>query len=166
MSQVEWISFAENESSSAQNIFGFLGNIFTLFFYLSPALKMKELISEKIDHTRIAYLQYVSSILCTILWFVYGLRRGIAAIYFCNFVGLVSNLIYLTVYFYYYAEKNKQVFQQYVLKTYGLLLLFFVIFMWGFESYEVAGICGMLVNIALYATPGQKIVSYFLLILV
>jgi hypothetical protein len=166
MSQFEWISFAEQESSTAQNFLGFLGNVLGLFFFLSPVIKMYELINEKIDHTRIAYLQYVSTIMNTLLWFVYGIRRGVLALWFCNLIGLIANVLYLTVYLYYYSDKNQQIFQQHALKTNGILFLIFVIFMWVFESYEIAGNCAMIFNIALYATPGQKIVIFYLFKLV
>jgi len=163
MSQLELLSFAEQESSTIQNILGFLGNVLCLFFFLSPAIKMYELLNEKIDHTRIAYLQYVTTIINCLLWFVYGFRRGVLAIWFGNVIGLIANVSYLTVYFYYYSDKNQQIFQQYALKTHGAIFLLFVLFMWVFESYEIAGNCAMIINISVYASPGQKIVNIYLL---
>jgi hypothetical protein len=159
MSQLELLSFLEKESSTLQLILGFFGNIFALFFFISPSMKIYLLLTEKIDHTRIAYLQYVSTILNCLLWFIYGFRRGVLEIWFANIIGVVMSIFYLLSYFYFFTERNKDKFQQYALYTLGSILILYIVFMWGFESYEVSGNVASIVNIALYATPGQKIVK-------
>lgn len=161
MSQIENISFTIQQISTLQITLGWIGNAFGIFFFLSPALKVYSLFTEKIDHTRVAYLQFVSSIGNCILWFIYGFRRGVIEIWFCNVIGVISNLIYLNVYWYFYVEKNKEKFQKYAMNTFGILTCIYILFMWIFESLEVAGFCAMLFNIMIYATPGQKIVKFY-----
>jgi hypothetical protein len=164
MLSFEITSFLEQQVSLLQITLGWMGNAFALFFFLSPSAKVYSLYTEKIDHTRIAYLQYVSCIANCLLWFIYGFRRGVLEIWFCNTIGLISSLIYLTVYLYFYVEKRQDKFQEYALKLYGTIFAFFVLFMWIFESLEVAGNCAMIINIAVYASPGQKIVKRFLIL--
>jgi uncharacterized protein with PQ loop repeat len=148
-----------HEISALQFSLGWIGNALAMFFFLSPAFKIYSLYQEKINYSRIAYLQYLCSIVNCLLWFIYGFRRGVMEIWFCNLIGLISNLIYLNVYWYFSLEKNNEKFQQYALNTFGIVFGIFILFMWIFGSLEVAGLCAMLINIIIYASPGQKMVS-------
>lgn len=153
-------SFLQQNVSLPQLTLGWMGNAISLFFFLCPAVKIYSLYIGKIDYTRIAYLQYVSCIANCLLWSVYGLRRNVVEIWFCNLIGLITNLIYITVYIYFYAEKSQEKFQIYAILTYSAVLFSYVLFMWIFDSFEIAGNCAMIVNIVLYASPGQKIVKF------
>jgi len=156
----EFLSLLEDEvkNSTLKTVVGWIGNALALFFFFSPAVRMWQLIKEKIQHTEISYLSFMANIMNCILWFVYGLKLHKSEIWFCNGLGGISNLIYLFIFWFFFSGKNGLKYSGLTGGTIVFLHCIFCLFYYVFESEDVAGKSAMVFNILMYAAPGQKLV--------
>lgn len=161
---LEFLEFLgdEGQTSTLKLVVGWLGNALALFFFFSPAIKIWSLMKEKISHTEFSYFSLIANIMNCLLWFVYGFRRNTLEIWVCNGIGGVTNLIYLSVFWYFFCNKNTLNYSLYLLATFALIAGIFAGFNWGFSSYEVAGKTAMVFNVLMYAAPGQKLVKNYI----
>jgi hypothetical protein len=151
------------EKDTFQVVAGWIGNALALFFFFSPAVGMYSLIKGKIEHKTIPFVLLIANIMNCILWFIYGFKKEDYQIYACNGIGGVTNLIYLIIFWYYFADKNIGKHLGLTGLTIGTLAGIWAIFQFLVEDPEITGYVAMVFNIIMYAAPGQKIVRSFLI---
>ncbi len=151
--------FTAEEKDTFQIVAGWIGNALALFFFLSPAIVMWKLIKEEIKHSVIPYVLLIANIMNCLLWLIYGLNKEDYQIYGCNGLGGVINAVYLTIFWYFFAEKKIGNYAGYVLATYGFLVGVWALFTYAITDNDIIGYVAMVFNIIMYAAPGQKIVK-------
>jgi hypothetical protein len=147
------------DKDTFQIIAGWIGNALALFFFLSPAIVMWKLIKEEIEHKMIPYILLIANIMNCLLWFIYGINKDDYQIYGCNGLGGFINVIYLTIFWYFFAEKKIIKYIIYLVGTYALLIGLWAFFTYSKVDNEIVGKIAMVFNIIMYAAPGQKLVK-------
>jgi|LauGreDrversion4_2_1035121.scaffolds.fasta_scaffold724495_2 solute carrier family 50 protein (sugar transporter) len=148
-----------DQKDTFQIIAGWIGNALALFFFLSPAVVMLKLIKGEIEHKMIPYILLIANIMNCLLWFIYGMNLEDYQIYGCNGLGGVINVIYLTIFWYFFVEKKFIYYVMYVVGSYLLLFGIWAFFTFNKTDNEIVGIVAMVFNIIMYAAPGQKLVK-------
>jgi hypothetical protein len=148
------------EESTLQTVIGLLGNGFALFFFFSPIVVMWQLFKRQIETSKISYLMLIANIMNCLLWFIYGIKKSVFAIYLCNSIGGITSTIYLMIFWVYFVDLKIPHAIGINLLTLGLIggisALFYYIE--APEKYEICGYAAVVFNIIMYAAPGQKIV--------
>jgi hypothetical protein len=147
------------EKDTFQIIAGWTGNALALFFFFSPAVGMYKLIKGEIEHTTIPYISLIANIMNCLLWFIFGWTIQDDQVYICNGIGGVTSIIYLSIFWFYFAEKNVSKYVGLLGLTYVLLGAIWATFQILINDSDITGYVAMVFNIIMYAAPGQKIVK-------
>ena len=144
-----------------KNLLGLFGNIFAIFFFISPIADMKKLHKKEKDPKDVAYLIMIMSIMNCVLWLSYGILKTDDKFFIClaNGIGFPVNVIYLCLFFLYYNDRSCGKALIYIIPTLlvsgGILgVLAFVV-----KISEVCQYSAMVFNIFMYGSPGQNIVK-------
>ena len=141
-------------------IFGWIGSVLAIIFYISPVVPFYDLIKEKITYKETPGVLLIMSFFNCILWGVYGLRGDKIQVWLTNFLGAFITIIFIITYLIYLSEQK--IFQSIL---YNLITFNFVIEIF-YVSYklvdnEYVGNTAMIFNILMYAAPGEKIYQVF-----
>jgi hypothetical protein len=144
--------------SIPKNIIGLCNNIFAILFCISPIFMLRSIHRNEIHAKDIAYSVMLLTILNCLSWLSFGIITKDFFIKFGNTIGLTSNLIYLSIYFYYRFIDDKKLF---IFSTIGINL--FSISLWVFLSFilknpDVSKFTAMIFNILMFISPSQKLV--------
>jgi hypothetical protein len=96
------------------------------------------------------------------LWFIYGWFNDEFAMWFCNLIGLVTSFTYLLILAYFVMDKSigmklGSIFGVILINA-GIFSIFW--FLVGDDNKNITGMTAMVVNIIMYAAPGQKLVIF------
>jgi hypothetical protein len=141
-----------------KNCVGLVGNVFAIIFFIAPIDLMMKLKNKEQDPKNTPYLIMTMNVMNCVLWLSFGYLINDYFIMFGNSIGLLLNLIYLCLYFYFRFEKsvNLYVFLSFISNAVAISLFIFLAFVLRVE--EVAKYSAMIFNILMYGAPGQKIV--------
>jgi len=161
------LSFADvvADKDIFQIIVGWIGNALALFFFFSPAVAMLKLIKGEIEHTTIPYISLIANIMNCLLWFIFAWIKQDDQIYICNGIGGFTSVIYLSIFWFYFSERNVSRFVIFLGLTYIALGGIWATFQILIHESEFTGYVAMVFNIIMFAAPGQKIVKYFIILI-
>lgn len=158
--------------SLVATVFGWTATFVSCFFFISPIRMFIELTKTK-NIEKIPYLMLLFNILNCSFWLIYGMAGGGSLVYICNSIGLCFTLVYIVWYLLYKFETKEM-----RLISIGSVFAFvWLIYSIGLSClhkpdndefktfcYNLCFWVAMIVNIAMYAAPGQNLVSYNFLI--
>ena len=142
------------------NIFGWVGTVISMFFYIAPVVPFLKLIKGEISCKESPGILLICSFMNCILWGDYGLLLDRFLIYFANGIGGTITLIWIVIFIIHYVEKRFAMALLYnlilIIAIIGIAMLFFFI-----VPYEVTGKIAMVFNVLMYASPGEKMITVF-----
>ena len=148
------------EEDFVGNIFGWVGTVISMFFYIAPVVPFLKLIKGEISCKESPGILLICSFMNCILWGDYGLLLDRFLIYFANGIGGTITLIWIVIFIIHYVEKRFAMALLYnlilTIAIVGIALLFFFI-----VPYEVTGKIAMVFNVLMYASPGEKMITVF-----
>lgn len=153
------------EDTVFASIFGYGGMGLAQFFFISPIVLFIELQKTK-NVDKIPGLMLLFNTLNTAFWMVYGFAGAGRTVYICNSIGLCFSMIWVVWYLLYKFEN----FGLKVLTVLGFLGSMAALLAVGIialddkdfasKVYDPFGWLALVVNILMYAAPGQNIVSF------
>ena len=142
------------------NIFGWVGTVISMFFYIAPVVPFLKLIKGEISCKESPGILLICSFMNCILWGDYGLLLDRFLIYFANGIGGTITLIWIVIFIIHFVEKRFAMALLYnlilTIAIVGIALLFFFI-----VPYQVTGKIAMVFNVLMYASPGEKMITVF-----
>ena len=145
---------SEEEGDIIGDIFGWVGTVICIYFFVSPVVPFLKVIKGEITYKESPGVLLICSFMNCILWADYGLRKDRFLQYFPNGLGGSITLIFITIFLIYFAEKKLTFALLYAvvlaLVVSGIAVLFYKI-----DSYYT-GLVAMIFNVLMYAAPGEK----------
>lgn len=139
------------------DVLGGMGNAISILFFIIPITIMLELYRSK-DTSKIPYLLFIFTILNCEFWCIYGIKIDAWPVWLCNSVGLVTNHIYITMYFIYLnVSVNRKIF--FIAGLYASFVISFSIVFIFVDNIKIIGNIAMIWNILMFAAPLQKLVE-------
>jgi len=141
------------------DVLGWVGTTLALFFFISPATLIWNLLKGKTPISAIPWMIMIANVINCEFWVAYAIPQGDdkTIIWICNSIGASFNLLYISLFFIALVKKD-------ILKSIGAVLLtlavtgavFFVFYM--YVDFEINGKIAMAFNIVMWAAPSQKMV--------
>ena len=145
---------SEEEGDIIGDIFGWVGTVICIYFFVSPVVPFIKLIKGEITYKESPGILLICSFMNCILWADYGLRKDRFLQYFPNGLGGSITLVFITIFLIYFAGKQLPFALLYTvalaLVVAGIAILFYKI-----DSYYT-GLVAMIFNVLMYAAPGEK----------
>ena len=143
-----------SDSDIIGDIFGWVGTVICIYFFVSPVVPFIKLIKGEITYKESPGILLICSFMNCILWADYGLRKDRFLQYFPNGLGGSITLVFITIFLIYFAGKQLPFALLYTvalaLVVAGIAILFYKI-----DSYYT-GLVAMIFNVLMYAAPGEK----------
>lgn len=142
------------------DVIGLLCNAIAIIFYFMPITNMVTVIKTK-DTSKAPWLLFIFTILNSEFWTIYGIKINSWPIYFCNGIGIVTNIIYLSIYF--LCQVNRPLWKRtfYI----SLVLLTCVSSLAALYTYiqnqNLFGGLACMMNIIMYISPLQNLQLVF-----
>ena len=138
------------------DIFGWIGSVISIYFFLSPGVPFYKLIKGQIKLGDSPGLLLIFSFLNCILWFNYGLLLNRPQMFATNGAGCGITLIFVTIYLIFLTKLK------YYFTILALILLVAVMGVISYLCYYViyykaVGISANVFNVLMYAATGEKI---------
>ena len=143
------------------DIFGWIGLVISIFFYMAPVAPFINLIKGRITYKETPGILLFCSFLNCLLWAVYGIKLNKTQIFITNGVGGVITLVWIFIFIIYFAKKS--VFKSIIFIFLTLVIparifsLFYFVIDHEKNKAEITGYSAMLFNVLMYAAPGEKI---------
>ena len=146
-------------------IFSWSGTTLSLFFFLSPIVLYLELSKTK-NVEKIPGMMVIFTTLNTAFWLVYGFGGAGTPVWVCNGIGLIFNTTYVVWYLLYFFYENLTLKITSIGSSILVIGGFVAIGLVAYNDKEFAdkvkdvfGYIALVMNIIMYASPGQNIVS-------
>jgi solute carrier family 50 protein (sugar transporter) len=145
------------ENEIIESLFGWLGAVILLYFYISPVFPFSKLLKEQMNYKDCPRILLICSFLNCIFSADYGLLKNITSLYIANSVGGAITLIWITIYLIYMGKKY--FISSFIINIVLLILVgsFSYIFYFIFNEY-ITGIIYMIFNSLMYAAPIEMII--------
>ena len=143
-----------------ESIFGWLGSLLSIYFFIAPIHPFTKVFQNKIDYKDSPGILLLFTFMNCILWTVYGFLKDETQIYITNSLGGVITLIWITIYLIYLGKKYF-VFS-FIINIFLLILIISVshIF-YHIVGEDNTGLIAMIFNVLMFAAPGEKIFQVF-----
>ena len=143
-----------------ESIFGWLGSIISIYFFIAPIYPFTKVLLNKIDYNDSPGILLLFTFMNCILWTVYGFLKDETQIYITNSLGGVITLIWITIYLIYLGKKYF-VFS-FIINIFLLILIISIshIF-YHIVGEDNTGLIAMIFNVLMFAAPGEKIFQVF-----
>ena len=143
-----------------ESIFGWLGSLLSIYFFISPIHPFTKVLQNKIDFKDSPGILLLFTFMNCILWAVYGFLKNETQIYITNGLGGVITLIWITIYLS-YLGKNYFILS-FIINIFLLILITSIshIF-YHIIGEENTGFIAMIFNVLMFAAPGEKIFQVF-----
>ena len=142
------------------NIFGWIGTVLSIYFFLARAVPFYKLIRGQIKINDAPGVLLIFTFLNCILWLNYGLLLDKPQMYLTNGIGSAITLVFITIFLAYFSK------QKIYLTAIFLLCLIIIMGVITYFSYYVIyykyvgnGANGF--NVCMYAATGEKIYRVF-----
>lgn len=151
---------------SIANVSSAFGTAFSLFFFFSPIVLFIEVCKTN-NIKKVPYLMLLCNCICTFIWTVYGLAGGGLMVWVCNGIGLIFNLTYVCWFWLYFFDK---ISLKVISISISIAICVGAVTLGIFANHNKSlgdsimdpfGWAGMILNIFMYAAPGQKIIEVF-----
>jgi solute carrier family 50 protein (sugar transporter) len=137
------------------DILGGLGNAFAIIFFIMPVTLIIEVVRTKSTH-KVPYFLFVFTILNCEFWTIYGAKKDAWPLIVCNVIGIVTNHIYLTIFFKYLnVELMRKIF--FIVLLYSSFAVSFALLFFLVPDPEIYGVIAMLMNICMFVSPLQNL---------
>ena len=153
------MSLPQNESSLGQDIFGWVGSSLALVFYVAPIFPVIKLFKKELTVKEFPGILLTCSFLSCILWGCYGWIGNKLQVWVANYVGGAITLIWLVIYFIFFAECKiiPSIIYNVILFNFVFEIGFFCFYL---DKYvDELGYVAMVFNILMYAAPGDKMLT-------
>jgi hypothetical protein len=143
----------------AFEVFGWIGIALCTIFFILPFQLIYNLYKETETLDRIPYFLFIAGVINCNLWCIYSVEKKLFEGLICNALGVFTNTVFLMA-FCSYKYKNEM---NYLIGiNVSILLSIFLMdyFVFHYISINLLGTVLIFINVALYATPSQKIVLY------
>ena len=154
----------EQESTSGI-IIEWISQIASTAYFLTPLIPIINVYKNKLSIKKIPLFLLITIILNCLLWLTCGLTRkaeegGIwISMIITNGIGLLTNFVIFLLYLHKFFQKRLPVFIAFIFFIVVVLVESFLILYFLVGKYDTIGICGMIVNILMYASPSLNIVK-------
>ena len=154
---------SEQESTSGI-IIEWISQISSTAYFLTPLIPIINVYKNKLSIKKIPLFLLITIILNCLLWLTCGLTRkkeegGIwISMIITNGIGLLTNFVIFLLYLHKFFQKRLPVFIAFIFFIVVILVESFLILYFLVGKYDTIGICGMIVNILMYASPSLNIV--------
>ena len=142
------------------DIFGWVGNVFSIIFFFAPFISIRQLIKGEIALSTIPVPLYVFSILNCLLWSSYGILIGEAQMIVCNVLGGSLTFVWIMIYLFYLVKKKLLYFigTLFIVLDLSFQIVFFSFFIGnkGEKLQKSISYAAMVVNVLTFAAPGIK----------
>ena len=138
------------------DIFGWIGSVISVVFFIVPCVPFYKLIKEKITYKETPGVLLICSVINCIFWVVYGVKLGLTQSFITNAIGAIITTVWICIFLIFWVKKH-------ALKSVGFIVLTLVVFVGIFCVFyyvvppTVTGYCAMVFNVLMYAAPGEKI---------
>ena len=155
---------SEQESTSGI-IIEWISQISSTAYFLTPLIPIINVYKNKLSIKKIPLFLLITIILNCLLWLTCGLARranegGIwISMIITNGIGLLVNFVIFLLYLNKFFQKRLPVFIAFIFFIVVVLVESFLILYFLVGKYDTIGICGMIVNILMYASPSLNIVK-------
>ena len=146
-------------------IFEWIGNILSMIYFITPLFNIVRMYKCKINPETFPLLLVLSILFNCLFWIIFAVQSPIwISMLITNTVGLLANIIFLFLYLYLYLNREVKPFIGYGLFVVNCLIEVFYI-MWSIiphqRTNDLVGFIAMIINMIMYASPIQNIVSLF-----
>ena len=138
------------------DIFGWIGSVISVIFFIVPCVPFYNLIKEKITYKDTPGILLICSVINCIFWVVYGVKLGLTQSFITNAIGAIITTVWICIFLIFWVKKH-------ALKSVGFIVLTLVVFVGIFCLFyfvvdpEITGYFAMVFNVLMYAAPGEKI---------
>ena len=145
-----------NTTKLVGDIFGWIGSVISVVFFIVPCVPFYKLIKEKITYKETPGVLLICSVVNCIFWVVYGVKLGLTQSFITNAIGAIITTVWICIFLVFWVKKH-------ALKSVGFIVLTLVVFVGIFCLFyyvvppTVTGYCAMVFNVLMYAAPGEKI---------
>ena len=145
-----------NTTKLVGDIFGWIGSVISVIFFIVPCVPFYNLIKEKITYKDTPGILLICSVINCIFWVVYGVKLGLTQSFITNAIGAIITTVWICIFLIFWVKKH-------ALKSVGFIVLTLVVFVGIFCVFyyvvppTVTGYCAMVFNVLMYAAPGEKI---------
>ena len=145
-----------NTTKLVGDIFGWIGSVISVVFFIVPCVPFYKLIKEKITYKETPGVLLICSVINCIFWVVYGVKLGLTQSFITNAIGAIITTVWICIFLVFWVKKH-------ALKSVGFIVLTLVVFVGIFCVFyyvvppTVTGYCAMVFNVLMYAAPGEKI---------
>lgn len=148
-----------------QSIFEWIGNGFSILYFISPLFQIIRMYKKKLSPEAFPILLVLTILFNCLFWIIFAVQSPIwISMLITNGIGLLVNIVLLFLYLYIFLQKKIKPFVGYGLFVVNLLGEVFYI-MWSLVPHqrtnENVGFVAMIINMIMYASPIQNIVSLF-----
>ena len=145
-----------NTTKLVGDIFGWIGSVISVVFFIVPCVPFYKLIKEKITYKETPGVLLICSVINCIFWVVYGVKLDLTQSFITNAIGAIITTVWICIFLIFWVKKH-------ALKSVGFIVLTLVVFVGIFCVFyyvvppTVTGYCAMVFNVLMYAAPGEKI---------
>ena len=146
------------EETKLESIFGWIGAIITIYFYISPIFPFSKVLKDQIDYQDTPAILLLCSFMNCIFWADYGLLKNISSLYIANCFGGAITLIWITIYLMYMGKKYFTL--SFIINILLIIIIGIISYIFYFKIDEkITGLICMILNALTYAAPGEKMLS-------
>ena len=150
-----------NAKDLVGDIFGWMGSVISVVFFIAPVVPYYNLIKEKITYKETPGILLICSYINCVLWVVYGIKLSKLQVYTTNSIGGVVTLVWICIFLVFFVKKHvlKSIgfISLVVVVSVGVFLLFYYVVDPKKDEAKITGYVVMVFNILMYASPGEKI---------
>lgn len=162
------IRILDEDNDLASKIVSILGTIISIGLNLTPSVLFYEFFKGKREFKSIPEMMFVSGVFCSSTNLAYGIIKKDAMLILSNSVCDLLQVLYSTVFLFFYSNKNFSTYSLYLLIAYDLTFEIVYIFADVIKFHtskkiaqNVTGIVNMIIGIINVITPGQNIFKVF-----
>ena len=143
-----------------ESIFGWLGSIISIYFFIAPIYPFTKVLLNKIDYNDSPGILLLFTFMNCILWSVYGFLKEETQIYVTNSLGGIITLIWITIYLTHLGKKY--FILSFIINIFLLILIISIshIF-YHIVGEDYTGLIAMIFNVLMFVAPGEKIFQVF-----
>ena len=140
-----------------ESIFGWIGLTISSYFYLSPVVPFIKVLKGEMKYLDSPGILLIISMINCILWTDYGLLVDSLQLYLTCAIGGTTTFIWITIYFTFVGKK--QFCLGLFINILFLALMIGIMYFFYIINIEITGYCGLIINILMFASPGEKIIT-------
>ena len=144
---------------SILDIFGWIGALVSICFFVSPIFKYKNLMKKKVDYKEINILIIVGNYVSSLVWLIYGFENKIKQITVCYSLGALISFIWILIYLVHMGKEKRTQALIYTMILSSLTFAIFVILEVIINDKKILGeVCFIVCSLS-YISPTQLLIK-------